>query len=217
VSQGFEPLYRIAQPTDLPAVAQVFAAAFPDSVAHVVGTLQSPEILADLFALALRAEPESMTVAEIGTQVVGYALTPARTSRLPWVAFWSGAWARMLGKLLTGRYRISLRAVRLALADKVSFLRGAKRSDRVDARILSIAVHPDFQGYGLGRGLLAAGLDYLHRQQVPAVRLEVRPDNQPAIHLYEKAGFRPRGTYQDAQGPWLIMVKTGESDSRATT
>jgi hypothetical protein len=37
-----EPIYRIAQPTDLPAVAQVFAAAFPDSVAHVVVPLQSP-------------------------------------------------------------------------------------------------------------------------------------------------------------------------------
>jgi RimJ/RimL family protein N-acetyltransferase len=39
------------------------------------------------------------------------------------------------------------------------------------------------------------------------VRLEVRPWNSSARHVYEKAGFEYVGQMSDSQGEWLVMVK----------
>ncbi|HEY3396252.1 MAG TPA: GNAT family N-acetyltransferase [Armatimonadota bacterium] len=202
-----EIVIRRATAADLPAVAAVFAAAFPESVDHVAGTLTTDAPLLDVFNLALEAEPEAFRVAELEGRVVGYVLSPVRTSRLRTVAVWRGHLLRGLWSWLTGRYGVRVRALRLALADKISFLRSQKVGEFSDSRILSIAVHPDAQGGGVGRRLLEAGLEYLRQHHVPVVRLEVRPDNPSARHLYEQAGFEGRGTYEDAQGPWLVMTK----------
>ena len=56
--------------------------------------------------------------------------------------------------------------------------------------IYIIAVSPDDAGHGLGRALLAAGTDYLHRQRGAGhVFLYAESDNAPALRLYEAAGF----------------------------
>lgn len=56
------------------------------------------------------------------------------------------------------------------------------------AELHNIAVHPDIQGQGLGRQLLAAMIE-----QLPAAiknfYLEVRVSNIPAIRLYQQLGF----------------------------
>ena len=52
-----------------------------------------------------------------------------------------------------------------------------------------IGVAPSAQGTGLGRHLLAAGLDHLHRRGVGEVVLYVEADNTPAVRLYEAFGF----------------------------
>ncbi|MEN6302666.1 MAG: N-acetyltransferase, partial [Armatimonadia bacterium] len=77
----------------------------------------------------------------------------------------------------------------------------------IDAHILSIAVDPDCHRRGVGGELLKRGLQYLQEQGAEQVRLEVRPDNPAAVHLYEKFGFRTVGEIQDSQGPWLVMVR----------
>lgn len=63
---------------------------------------------------------------------------------------------------------------------------------RAEAEVHTIAVHPDWQGNGIGKALL---LDLLgHADQVGAtVFLEVRTDNVPAIALYERQGFERLG------------------------
>ncbi|MFN3002679.1 ribosomal protein S18-alanine N-acetyltransferase [Mycolicibacterium wolinskyi] len=52
--------------------------------------------------------------------------------------------------------------------------------------IHTIGVDPDFQGQGIGRRLLH---DMLEFASGGTVFLEVRTDNEPAIKLYESAGF----------------------------
>lgn len=52
--------------------------------------------------------------------------------------------------------------------------------------IHTIGVDPDFQGQGIGRRLLN---DMLELASGGTVFLEVRTDNEPAIKLYESAGF----------------------------
>jgi len=55
--------------------------------------------------------------------------------------------------------------------------------------IYVIAVDPDFQGLGLGRRLVLAGLDWLWRTGVAIGMLYVDRDNGPAVRLYRSMGF----------------------------
>jgi mycothiol synthase len=55
--------------------------------------------------------------------------------------------------------------------------------------IYVIAVDPDFQGHGLGRKLVLAGLDWLWRIGLEVGMLYVDRDNAPAVRLYESLGF----------------------------
>lgn len=55
--------------------------------------------------------------------------------------------------------------------------------------IYVIAVHPDFQGLGLGRDLVVAGLASLHARGAPVGMLYVDASNKAAVSLYERIGF----------------------------
>lgn len=65
------------------------------------------------------------------------------------------------------------------------------------ARIYSIAVSPDARGRGIGEKLIQEA----EREAVDAgrivMRLEVREDNDAAIALYRRLGYRQFGTYRD--------------------
>lgn len=55
--------------------------------------------------------------------------------------------------------------------------------------IYVIAVSPDFQGLGLGRALVVAGLDSMHHRGLSDGMLYVDADNTPAVRLYQSMGF----------------------------
>ena len=50
-------------------------------------------------------------------------------------------------------------------------------------------------------------MEYLQSSGAKTVRLEVRADNEPAIHIYEKNGFKVVGITRDTQAEWVIMAK----------
>ena len=56
--------------------------------------------------------------------------------------------------------------------------------------IFVIAADPDAHGTGLGRALTVAGLSHLERKGLGLALLWVEADNEPAIALYERLGFR---------------------------
>jgi ribosomal-protein-alanine N-acetyltransferase len=55
--------------------------------------------------------------------------------------------------------------------------------------VQTIAVAPAAQGAGVGARLLGALLQEAARRQCAHLLLEVRSDNEPALALYERAGF----------------------------
>lgn len=57
-----------------------------------------------------------------------------------------------------------------------------------------IYVRPAFQGQGLGKGFFEA-FERLH-PEMRRLRLEVEPDNEGAIRLYERLGFKGLGYFQ---------------------
>ncbi|MBV9412342.1 MAG: GNAT family N-acetyltransferase, partial [Acidimicrobiia bacterium] len=48
---------------------------------------------------------------------------------------------------------------------------------------------PDFEGHGLGRRLVLAGLDWLTSKGLDIGMLYVDAANAGAVHVYEKLGF----------------------------
>jgi ribosomal-protein-alanine N-acetyltransferase len=77
--------------------------------------------------------------------------------------------------------------------------------------IMNIAVDPSRQREGIATELLA-GLYERVDDHAARYTLEVRQSNQPAIHLYEREGFRAAGLrrryYQDNGEDALIMWRT---------
>lgn len=201
---------RPARPADLPGVARVFAAGFPATIAHYFGgRAPSPEVLAEPFALCLAAEPEGFWVATApGEGAAGYIVAPARAGRLWRVAVTDGYAARWLAGWVTGRMELGWAPVRALAGAKVQFWRAMRLPGcAADARILSVAVDPAHQGRGLAGQLCALAVERFDRLGVPAVRLEVRPDNGPAVRIYSKLGFAPAGETRDGQGAWLVMLR----------
>ena len=73
-----------------------------------------------------------------------------------------------------------------------------------DAEILTFAVDPKRRSAGVGRKLLEKHLENLERAGARLVFLEVADDNNAALKLYERAGFkeisRRENYYQRADG-----------------
>ena len=158
----------------------------------------------------MAAEPDCIGVAAVDGEVVGYIIAISDVLRVRRAALLHGLLLVWLWRWVTGQYRLTVKAVRHIIADKVSFLRAAILPGAGCPRILSIAVDPDWQGRGIGRGLLSAAIARLRAKGSECVRLEVRPGNE-ARRLYERFGFAAAGRFEDSRGPWdVMMLELGE-------
>lgn len=69
----------------------------------------------------------------------------------------------------------------------------ASRMAADEAEILSIAIAPGYRGRRLSRELLLTHLGHLAGRGIVTVFLEVEENNQPALRLYDRTGFRTVG------------------------
>ena len=81
----------------------------------------------------------------------------------------------------------------------VGFLSGMAVVD--EFRLHNIAVHPDFRGRGVGRGLIEAVESLCRQRDFRRILLEVRKGNEAARRLYLGLGFEAAGTRKDFYGP----------------
>ncbi|MEG2578652.1 ribosomal-protein-alanine N-acetyltransferase [Arthrobacter sp. MYb214] len=90
------------------------------------------------------------------------------------------------------------------------------------ADVQTIAMHPDYQGRGLGRKLLALLIQTAGEKNALDVMLEVRFDNPGAIGLYESMGFttihRRKGYYKGGVDALIMRlpldVQQGQEEER---
>ena len=79
-----------------------------------------------------------------------------------------------------------------------------------ELRINNIGVHPCWRQKGIGTRLLRFLIAHAARHGCAEATLEVRPSNEPAIHVYRKAGFRPVGRrknyYIDTREDAVVMA-----------
>jgi len=80
---------------------------------------------------------------------------------------------------------------------------------------IGLGLSPDLTGRGLGLAFLGAGLGFARARFAPdRFRLSVATFNERAIKVYERAGFRPVGTFvQHAEGgrhPFLLMTREAQ-------
>jgi ribosomal protein S18 acetylase RimI-like enzyme len=69
---------------------------------------------------------------------------------------------------------------------------GSADDDLPAAEVLSVAVAADAEGRGIGGALLNAALEELAQAGAPAARVITAVGNDPALAMYERAGFRRR-------------------------
>ncbi|GFE63304.1 GNAT family N-acetyltransferase [Litoreibacter roseus] len=103
------------------------------------------------------------------------------------------------------------------------FLLGRLIAD--EAELLTVAVHPDRRGHGIGRKLIEGFLDTALDEGAADAFLEVASDNAIAINLYKSAGFteinrrtgyymQPDGTSVDAVLMTRSVSASGPADAR---
>ncbi|MEQ9716085.1 MAG: ribosomal protein S18-alanine N-acetyltransferase [Candidatus Asgardarchaeia archaeon] len=79
--------------------------------------------------------------------------------------------------------------------------------------ILSIAVHPSYQGRGVGTRLLITAINTLF-SFVDEIFLEVRISNERAIRLYRNIGFEIKSSinnyYPDGESAFIMVLKKSD-------
>ena len=73
----------------------------------------------------------------------------------------------------------------------VGYLFSSQQGDT--GHLSRVAVHPDYQGHGIGARLLAEAIEFFRAEKVKVVTLNTQKDNTVSQHLYRHFGFRPMG------------------------
>lgn len=68
----------------------------------------------------------------------------------------------------------------------------------------NVAVHPDYQGRGIGRRVVEEALEAIRRRGGRQIILQVRVDNEPAQRLYRRLGFERFDTIVELLRPGLL-------------
>ena len=100
-------------------------------------------------------------------------------------------WALSLRSLRTA-YRLSSLATVISQGDQIIAYQ-MSTSSALGAHIARLAVHPDLQGMGCGRALIANALHGFSQRGLEQVTVNTQADNLPSQQLYRSLGFQPTG------------------------
>jgi ribosomal protein S18 acetylase RimI-like enzyme len=167
--------------------------------------MEDRRLAQDFFvAYYLDYEPQYAWVAEVDGMVVGYLTASTGGSGVAHAKALTALRATL--RLVTLRYRIGPLTRRYSMRAAKAALRG--EYPHADLKHYPAELHINLseaaRGLGLGKLLLNACLDQMTALQAPGIHLNTTSENQAALRLYEKAGFkvlaRQRNTVWE---PWL--------------
>lgn len=175
---------RRYRPTDAPTVTDLLVAAFRTDPAYLAlfGD-QVDQGLGWLMPRLLRLRLTSgatVHVAEADDRVIGLLVTQPSTTR-------PGTFAYLRGGLLSGPRTVGLSTTYdlLAADREVHQLKNLVRPRAPYTEVLTLAVHPDHQGHGVGQALASRALE----GDGPVVLVTTNGAN---LRFYERLGFRLR-------------------------
>lgn len=194
----------------LEAVAAVHCASFPGSMLTNFG----PEAVRRYYLWQMGSSDELYTFgAFVETELAGFCfggIVPTAISgfvrhnkwfllskviRRPWLA---------ANPLFRERFKTGLRV--LARKQKPPAAPAAADVPKRPFDILSIAVHPRFQGTGVGRSIMAAAQDAALLNGFHVMTLMVHPSNDQALRFYERLGWERalmNGVWRGNMVNWL--------------
>lgn len=97
--------------------------------------------------------------------------------------------------------------------ENVGTVQGVRLNSGLGA-IQNLGVVPSHRGLGLGRQLMLKALQGFRLARLPGAILEVTAQNEPAVNLYRRLGFRCRKTlYKTVENPVIyeLVAETGSS------
>ncbi|MEA1977200.1 MAG: GNAT family N-acetyltransferase [Chloroflexota bacterium] len=129
-------------------------------------------------------------------QEPGFNLRKMTTEDLPAVALvdqsaFDPVWALSLRSLRTA-YRLSSSATVILKEDQIVAYQ-MSTSSALGAHIARLAVHPELQGMGCGRTLIANVLHGFSQRGIEQVTVNTQADNLRSQQLYRSLGFLPTG------------------------
>jgi ribosomal-protein-alanine N-acetyltransferase len=200
----------LAQSQHIDAVAEIFCLAFENSITFFAPITQKVKnAMKDIFHLLYSVFGQGFFIAIENNQVYGYIVMADDIKRLWFRAVTSGFLRKAVVSTITGEYGLTLPMLYKVVRNKLLYFR-FEMTTKPSAQVLSIGVHPGHYGKGIGQKLLSKGIKYIESLGSKRIKLEARPDNIPAVKIYEKYGFRIVGETKDLQGNWLIMMRERE-------
>ena len=74
-----------------------------------------------------------------------------------------------------------------------------------NAHISGIAVHPEYEGRGIGTMLINSAVDFARKNGKAALMLTVKESNAKAVRFYSRLGFSLKGAKSGRSGGVLIL------------
>jgi ribosomal protein S18 acetylase RimI-like enzyme len=178
--------------------ADAAAALHASEIADGFLTFLGPSFLRRLYRRVVRVPGSFLLVAEHAGKTVGFLAGSTDVRGLYRAFLWHDGPAVALssvGRLLRSWNRVleTLRHGTAATAD--------------GAELLAIAVHPEARGRGVGRLLVEAFLAEVGRRGQPSAHVVVAADNDTAVALYQRAGFREVQRFQLHQGTESLLMQ----------
>lgn len=197
----------LAQSQHNDTIVEIFCSAFENSITFFTPVSEQVKAaIRDVFGLLHRVFGQGFFVAVENDKVCGYIIMADDIKRLWREAITSGFLKNALISAVTGKYGLTLSTLYKIVKNKLLYFR-FEMTTEPSAQVLSIAVHPEHQGKGIGQKLLEKGIGYIDALGIKKIKLEVRPNNIAAIRIYEKYGFCKVAEAEDLQGKWLIMMR----------
>lgn len=203
---GREVEIRAVDVRDLPVIAEIHMLAFPQAALTALGReavrryyewqLEGPHDLHATLALVNGTTAGFSFAGHFRGHLIGFLRRNRlylflNTLRRPWL---------LANPLFLDRLRYGLNTFRRKLGQRVP--RDVSRDPTEPRRfgILSVAVHPAFQGCGVGHALMHDAEQEARRLGVGTMSLTVHPENAQAVRFYEHQGW-----YQvpDRRGRWI--------------